>query len=123
MAWINVDYNFYTNTFKGTVIPESAFDKKSMESEAFINKITFGRIHKYDLRPDDLKTVKFAICAVAEAVYDSDKHRDVKSENNDGYSVTYVDSGESSRRLRMTEAADIYLADTTLRNRMASYDY
>lgn len=123
MAWINVDYDFYTNTFKGTVIPESAFDRKSVESEAFINKITFGRIHKYDLRPDDLKAVKLSICAAAEAVYNLDKHRDIKSENNDGYSVTYADSGESSRRLRMIEAADIYLADTTLRNRMASYDY
>lgn len=123
MAWINVDYAFYINTFKGTDIPESAFDKKSMESEAFINKITFGRIHKYDLHPDDLKAVKFSICAAAEAVYNWDKHRDVKSENNDGYSVTYADNSESSRRLRMTEAADIYLADTTLRNRMASYDY
>ena len=75
MAWINVDYDFYTNTFKGTVIPESAFDRKSVESEAFINKITFGRIHKYDLRPDDLKAVKLSICATAEAVYNLDKHR------------------------------------------------
>lgn len=123
MAWINVDYYFYTDMFKGTVIPESTFDRKIIESEAFINKITFGRIHKCDLRPDDLKAVKFAICAVAEAVYNSDKHRDVKSENNDGYSVTYADNSESSRRLRMTEAADLYLADTTLRNRMVSYDY
>ena len=112
-----------TMLFIGTAIPESAFDKKSMESEAFINKITFGRIHKYDLRPDDLKAVKFSICAAAEVVYNWDKHQDVKSENNDGYSVTYADNSESSRRLRMTEAADIYLADTTLRNRMASYDY
>ncbi len=123
MAWINVDYYFYTDMFKGTVIPESTFDRKIIESEAFINKITFGRIHKYALRSDDLKAVKFAICAAAEAVYNLDKHRDVKSENNDGYSVTYSDNSESSRRLRMTEAADLYLADTTLRNRMVSYDY
>ena len=123
MAWINVDYYFYTDMFKGTVIPESTFDRKIIESEAFINKITFGRIHKYALRPDDLKAVKFAICAAAEAVYNLDKHRDVKSENNDGYSVTYSDNSESLRRLRMTEAADLYLADTTLRNRMVSYDY
>lgn len=123
MAWIDVDYYFYTDIFKGTVIPEGTFDRKIMESEAFINKITFGRIHKYDLRQDDLKAVKFAICAAAEAVYNSDKHRDVKSENNDGYSVTYADNSESSRRLRMTEAADLYLADTTLRNRRVSYDY
>ena len=61
MAWINVDYYFYTDMFKGTVIPESTFDRKIIESEAFINKITFGRIHKYALRPDDLKAVKFAI--------------------------------------------------------------
>ena len=61
MAWINVDYYFYTDMFKGTVIPESTFDRKIIESEAFINKITFGRIHKYALRPDDLKAVKFAM--------------------------------------------------------------
>ena len=110
MAWINVDYDSVSYTHLRA-------------HETLVNKITFGRIHKYDLRPDDLKAVKLSICAAAEAVYNLDKHRDIKSENNDGYSVTYVDSGESSRRVRMIEAADIYLADTTLRNRMASYDY
>lgn len=123
MPWIKVNYIFYVDTFKGSVIPEIIFGEKIMEAEAFVNNITFGRIHKYDLRPEDMYAVKMAICAVADSVYETDKHRDKKSENNDGYSVTYTDSSESSRRARMLSAADFYLCDTTLRNRMVSYDY
>ena len=123
MAWINVDYAFYTDVFKGEVIPDGAFDRCSTDAEFFINQITFGRVHQYELRPVDLIAVKMAVCAVAEVYYLADQHKDIKSENNDGYSVTYVDTSENALKVRAIEAADRYLTDTTLRNRMVSYDY
>ena len=123
MAWINVDYAFYSNNFGGTVIPVGAFDRRSTDAEFFINRITFGRVHKYELRQPDLMAVKMAVCAVAEVYYLADQHRDVKSENNDGYSVTYVDTSENALKVRAIEAADRYLSDTTLRNRTVAYDY
>lgn len=123
MAQINVDYGFYADTFKGTVIPESAFGKLALDGEAFVARMTFDRIHKYNLCMEDKVAVKMAICAVAETKYKIDGHQDIKSENNDGYSVTYADTSENASRARMTEAADLYLSITTLRNRMVSYDY
>lgn len=123
MALINVEYEFYKDIFKGAAIPDSAFKRFSTEAEACVSKLTFGRIHRYQLRAEDLTAVKMAICAAAEARYAADSHKDIKSENNDGYSVTYADVSESAVRLRMTEAADIYLAETSLRNRMVNYAY
>lgn len=123
MAWINVDYAFYTGTFGGTAIPAGAFDRLSTDAEFFVNRITFGRIHRYELRLPDLMAVKMSICAVAEVNHLADQHKDIKSENNDGYSVTYADTSENARKVRAIEAADRYLSDTTLRNRMVAYDY
>lgn len=123
MADIKVDYEFYTGDYKGTVMPSSAFDRKSVNAEAFVNYITFGRIHKYDLRPEDLTAVKMAICAVAEVQFIADKHKDIKSENNDGYSVTFVNTSDSAVRSRAASAADMYLCETTLRCRAVDYDY
>lgn len=123
MAKINVDYKFYTNEFKGTAIPAVAFDRKSVDAEALVSKITFGRIHKYDLNPEDLIAVKMAICAVAEVNYDAEQRKGIKAENNDGYSVTYSDTSDNTLRVRAVEAADLYLCETTLRNRMVGYDY
>lgn len=123
MAFIEVDYDFYANNFKGTAIPAESFDKKSIESEALVNQITFNRIRKYSLTKEDLHLVKMAICAVADVYHEQEQHKGIKSENNDGYSVTYTDGDVETMRNNAVAAADIYLSGTTLRNRMMSYDY
>lgn len=120
---IQVGYDFYTDTYMGKEIPEDSFERKSVEAEALINMITFGRIRKYNLSAEDLYLVKMAICASAESYYSADQHKGIKSENNDGYSVTYADGEENVAKINAIGAADLYLSGTTLRNRMADYDY
>lgn len=123
MVGIKVDHAFYVEEYKGTSIPEEAFPGYSRAAEAFVNKLTFGRIRKYELRLLDQMAVQYAICAVSEVSYREDRHRGVKSESNDGYSISYADSSDSTVRARMADAADVYLCDTTLRNRCLAYDY
>ncbi len=123
MAWINVDFAFYSADYNGSVIPEDSFPEHVRDAEAFVNQITFGRIHKYDLREDDLVCVKNAICAVAEFDIREDKRRGKSSESNDGYSVSYVDSTEAEYNSRKIAAADMYLFDTTLRSALINYKY
>lgn len=120
---IQVDYDFYTDTYMGEEIPEDSFERKSIEAEALINMITFGRIRKYNLSTEDLYLVKMAICASAESYYRADQHKGIKSENNDGYSITYTDSEENAVRTNAIGAADLYLSGTTLQNRMVNYGY
>ena len=81
-----VDYAFYTGEFYGTKIPEASFpywaNKASLPSAAFD-----------------------ACCAIAEIMYDCDQREaallaatgngTVKSESNDGYSISYADISRS----------------------------
>lgn len=123
MAWINVDFAFYSDDYNGTVIPDDSFPACVRDAEAFVNQITFGRIHKYDLREDDLVCVKKAICAVAEFDVKEEERRGKSSESNDGYSVSYSDSSEAEYNRRKVAAADMYLYDTTLRSALINYKY
>lgn len=117
-----VDYNYYAQAFLGTVIPEKSFPKAEKRAEAFINRITFGRIKRLSEIPLE---VKDAICAVAEYRYQADKMAPgVRSENIEGYSVSYGDTTESDRNAELYGVAKNYLSDTGLlyRGRSRRYD-
>lgn len=117
-----VDYNYYAQAFLGTVIPEKSFPKVEKRAEAFVNRITFGRIKRLSEVPPE---VKDAICAVAERRYYLDKKTPgVKSENIEGYAVSYADTTESSENAELYGVAKNYLSDTGLlyRGRSRRYD-
>lgn len=99
-----VDYEYYKDTYHGTRISQEDFPQFEVGAEAFVNLVTFGRIRRLDEVPD---CVKLAICAAAESVHEYMASRrgmesssssssstggntPVKSESNDGYSVTYI---------------------------------
>lgn len=121
---IYVDYDFYQNTFYGSSIPESAFFNYALRASIFLKYITGNRIAQP--YPEE---VRLAACAVAD-VFQKDEERrkktdgrDVKSVNNDGYSVTYTSEAEEgtsvetiTRRKAYNEAA-IYLEGTGLLSR------
>lgn len=84
------DYGYYTNSFAGTLIPAEEFSSLANKAERFIDYLTMHRIE------DVTDSVKNAVCAAAEAVYEIQKQyanipQGVKSENTDGYSVTFAD--------------------------------
>lgn len=108
------DYDFYQGAYQGNLIPEAAWPAVARDASAYIDRITYGRLRHGATVTDD---VRMAVCAVAEVVY-AHQQRDVeqgssgiKSENVDGYSVTYEDSAAASKQYdtdRM-EAAGLFL--------------
>lgn len=117
-----VGYEYYKESFFGSKIPEKAFPKYEMQAEAFLQRITFGRVKRLPEIPDE---VKKAICAMAEVNYQEDKKTPgAKSETIDGYSVTFADTGGNAKAAEMYQAAKDYLSDTGLlfRGRSRKYD-
>lgn len=78
------DYQFYDLEYKGDAISsEALFDNLEVKAEAYINRITFGRVTVPDTN------VKLAVCAVCDTLQAHSGHEGIASENNDGYSVNY----------------------------------
>ena len=63
------DFEFYTTTYHGNVVPESDFDRIADLASDFLDVITFGRL--IDGLPDDERgktKVQKAVCAVKDSV-------------------------------------------------------
>lgn len=117
-----VSYEFYSQTF-GSTIPESDFPKAEAKAEAVIGYLTYIN---GDIFAEEDDRVKFAVCAAAEAVYYQEAQSSatghqavgVKSESNDGYSVTYIteaqdgQTAEEALRKKVLEAVRVYLLPT-----------
>lgn len=120
-----VDYAYYKEKAHGKDIPEEDFLKASLKASVFIKCITHGRVSdsfETDY-PQFADEIKLAACAAAEVFYEVDKRlrehggREVLSENNDGYSVTYADvteAGRSPGEQQAIQAVRPYLIDTDL---------
>lgn len=84
------DYSYYTDSWAGTLIPVQEFNSYARKAERLINYIVSGGVKEVT------EPVKNAVCAAAEAAYELRKSvenipQGIKSENTDGYSVTYKD--------------------------------
>lgn len=82
------DYTYYSDSFSGTLIPSSEFVTYASKAERLVRFVTNHRITEVT------DEVKNAVCAAAEAAYEirssvANVPQGVKSENTDGYSVTY----------------------------------
>lgn len=109
-----VDYSFYSNTFKGSTIPDAAFEQCALRASRHIDLITFGRIQDFGVSDEILIDVKLATCAAAEALYKVGQHDDVASETVGKVSVTYKDNSVEGS---MTSAVEPYLFKTGLLSR------
>lgn len=117
-----VDYEYYKESFFGSKISEKDFPKYEMQAEAFLNRIAFDRIKRLPEIPDE---VKKAICAMAECSFQEDKKTPgIKSENIDGYAVSFEDSTDTFRNTELYGIAKTYLSNTGLlfRGRSRKYD-
>ncbi len=84
------DYTYYTDSWAGTLIPASEFNLFEAKAERLVKFVTQHRITEVT------DEVKNAVCAAAEAAFEirssiANIPQGVKSENTDGYSVTYKD--------------------------------
>lgn len=83
------DYSYYADHYGGD-IPEREYPSAERRAEAYIRKLTYVR---GDIFAVENTAVKDAVCAVADVYYSCKKKQEagtVKSENNDGYSVSYA---------------------------------
>lgn len=117
-----VSYDFYKQTF-GDTIPETDFSKVEAKAEAVIGYLTYIN---GDIFAKEDNRVKLAVCAAAEVVHyhntqasaNGNQAAGVKSETNDGYSVTYITEGQDGQtaeellRKKIYEAVRVHLLPT-----------
>ena len=89
---MQITYGYYVDEYGGRTIPEQDFRKAERQAEAYIRHLTYVKGDIFSVEND---MVKDAACAAAEVYYKYNAQQQsgtplVKSENNDGYSVTYV---------------------------------
>ena len=120
------DYTYYTDEYLGTKISsESEFAMYARRASAFIDQATYGRLT--DMRSADIPgEVSEATCALAEKMYDLANTSDGKiaSESNDGYSVSFRDTGgDQKQRKEFYATIRTYLDNTGLLYRGFSWQY
>ena len=119
------DYTFYVENYGGDLIPDKKYGVAALNATQYIKYVTLGRSEKYVG-----EELKYATCAVAEAyalAYNLTGSKNaagqIKSENTDGYSVSYVTQakdGESQEDLfkrKAYSAIKHWLQGTGLLNR------
>lgn len=115
----NLDYAYYSQEFGGDIIPEERFDYVIQKAEMYLNMFTFERLKDRDYD----NVVKNCLCDMAETIYNIKKRGNdmvKKSENNDGYSVSFVTEitdGQDIRevlRKKLYGIAECYLMNTGL---------
>ncbi|MDD3140848.1 MAG: hypothetical protein PHX08_18020, partial [Lachnospiraceae bacterium] len=112
------DYKFYTEEFKGSTIPDTAFSSVILRASIFVKYITFGRVDESDDIPEE---VRCASCAVADTMYKNDvSNKEKKSESVGNTSVSYVteqldgEISEKTQERKQYAAAYPYLVHTGL---------
>lgn len=116
---IDTSYKYYKEIYKGA-LSEEDFDRVSHMAGAYIEKITFGRTNQ----AKDSDNVDLAFCAVCDVFADLERRRKAGgqkvSENNDGYSVSFLREGMEGQTLeglynhKAYQAAAVYLQPTGL---------
>ena len=100
-----IDFDYYKNNFLGTLIPCEKFYHIEKKASAYVKNAILNK-------NSDITEVKDAICATCELIFNEEKRNGIKSENNDGYSVTYSDN--SCFAQKVYDIITIYLANTGL---------
>ena len=84
---LSVDYGFYKDNYGGNLIPSyQIFNRISMKSMCFINKITFNKINDDNITDE----IRLGICAVTDEMFKIEKTGGIKTVESVGYhSVSY----------------------------------
>lgn len=107
------DYDWYKSNYFGAVIPEGAFPSFAMKASYLVDGLTAGNLPLLDAVPD---CVKDAVCAAAEKLYQFEQNpaKEIKSENNDGFIITYADTSEGKARDDAKAEIRVYLSTSGL---------
>ena len=94
---IDTTYEFYQTSYGGCLIPEKDWKRSVRKAESYLDSI----LHQVPAE-NQVELVQLALCESAELVWQDEQQRSehggrrVKSENTDGYSVTYAADGGAS---------------------------
>lgn len=107
------DYSYYQGTYLGTQLTENQWLATARESDAWMDRLTFGRLRR-GAPVDD--AVRMACCAMAEVISrwkqaESGRSPGLSSFNNDGYSESYEAAANRSAQLEadILATADLYI--------------
>lgn len=108
-----VDYEFYKNEYEGSIIPQNSFKALALKASAFLDYITFDRIHDLEEVEDN---IRFATCSIMESMQKFNNDGGIKaSESTGNYSVSYVvNNMPSSEGQIYYKEAEMYLGNTGL---------
>lgn len=109
---MHTDYEYYKNSFAGTLIPAKEFPPFAEKVSRYLNYVCREPVKEL-LDTYLNEQIQNSVCAGAEALYElhqtySAVPKGIKSENTDGYSVTYTDF--DIEKFRKEESKVIYLA-------------
>ena len=102
-----LDYAYYAEEYGGHIIPEDRFNYVMQRAEMYLHTFTFDRLKgkTYD------SIVKNCLCDMAETIYKVEKQNVKgikKSENTDGYSVSYVTEIADGQDMREVLSRKLY---------------
>lgn len=116
---IYADYSFYHNTYKGSLISESAFNLYAIKATKIIQDYTFGNVP--DVIPEE---VKYCCCEIADALSEYQNSNAVKSiesgvssESVGGWSVSYGSDNSAvatAFKRKISDIINVWLSDTGL---------
>ena len=111
------DYVYYLSTYNGTIIAdEDIFKKFVVDANSYINMI----VRRSANTEEEENLLKYCVCKVADLLCQDMEVRAgysgriIKSENTDGYSVSFSDAGSETIQARIYNTIRRYLAGTRL---------
>ena len=115
------EHAFYRSEYLGDrITDESTFNRLATRASAKLDHYTMGRISQTDFGI----SVRLAVCSMAEILFWEEKRknahegREISSESNDGYSVSFGGSSETDMAAfsekSLYQAAYAYLSQTGL---------
>lgn len=85
---IEIPYSDYVSRYQldnAAVIPEEKFLPFLSKAEQVLDNLLMGNLHKIA----DTEAAKHCLCEIAELLFKTALRQGIKSEDNDGYRVTY----------------------------------
>ncbi len=81
---VQVDYEFYSETYGGTDVPREVFDRFAYRAGVLLDSMI--RVGKTDLDTDKMQRL---LCEICDRLYHEDRRQGIVRESLDGYDVSY----------------------------------
>jgi len=115
------EYTFYQTEYLGDrITDESTFNRLALRASERLDYFTFGKIDGEDVSD----SVRLAVCSMADILFWEEKRknahdgRELASESNDGYSVSFASASDTERQgltdRQLYQAAYAYLSQSGL---------